>query len=106
MTLDPNHSYGPLLGAVVGKSNRHDPVLINTPDWLDRAECAGAWAQADDATFKGEIDQFVRRYCNACPVRRECYAKGQEIGAVSSVWGGVWFTVDGIPAHNTKDVQC
>lgn len=103
MSLSADHSYGPSIkGSGIGKSNRQDLVLINTPTWLDQARCRGAIEAADLVETKGGAHDFIRRYCSTCPVRRECYQKGVEIKAVSTVWGGVWFTTDGLPAHNTQ----
>jgi len=78
------------------RSRRDDGIRINVgaTAWMDRARCVGA---STDTNNSGEAQEFAARYCTACTVKEECLAYGIATKATSTVYGGVYFSAQGVP---------
>lgn len=70
-----------------------DPYTPGDDSWIERARCGTADPElfhplTDLATV--QIEEAVG-FCRACPVKRGCRMRRYDIGAVGSVWGGVYY---------------
>lgn len=71
-----------------------DPYVPGDDSWVKRARCGDSvdpelfHPLTDLATM--QIEQAVE-FCRACPVKRGCRMRRYDIGAVGSVWGGVYY---------------
>lgn len=69
--------------------------------WVRRAKCgAGSAAPVDPELFHPTSDADTRtinaatQFCRGCPVKVACRFRRYDLGAVGSVWGGVYYGTD------------
>lgn len=67
--------------------------LTEIPDWKWDALCAGLDPDFD-TSYEGPANRLIERYCNRCPVRRECFDEAVYLRRVerlrpTGIWGGV-----------------
>jgi hypothetical protein len=59
--------------------------------WRDRAACRDApYSMVDEAFQRSggpSAHAFIKRFCEVCPVRQQCYDEAMETGEFG-VWGG------------------
>lgn len=56
--------------------------------WREQASCIGMDTDLFYPTAEEHLDPYVRKVCEACPVRNECLLEGMKVSSGYGTWGG------------------
>lgn len=58
--------------------------------WMDRRECADADPELFHSLKRTEANE-AKRFCERCPVRRDCLEYAIDMRIVYGIWGGLGY---------------